>query len=139
LAQFKTCNKLAQILSRAQADAAGSDEALLANTEGFFVEGASSNLFWINEGRVLTPPLNAGILPGITRTVVMELCQRLRIPAGESDASGDTLRNAEGVFLSLSSAGIAEAISLDDHPLNQSGLSRNLHSAYWELLRQECR
>src|SRR5213593_2119906 len=47
LAQFKTCNKLPQILARAEADAAGAEEALLLNTDGFVVEASSSNLFWL--------------------------------------------------------------------------------------------
>src|SRR5437899_6512090 len=62
LAQYKTCNKLPQILARAEADANGADEAVLLNTDGFVVEGASSNLFWIEEAaraqhRVCTPRL----------------------------------------------------------------------------------
>ena len=70
LAHFKTCNKLPQIMARAEADAAGADEALLLNTEGYVVEGASSNLFWIKGRTVCTPPLASGILPGVTRQVV---------------------------------------------------------------------
>src|SRR5262249_31955809 len=130
LAQFKTCNKLAQILSRAEADDAGSDEALLANTDGFLVEGSSSNLFWAKDDMILSPPLNGGILPGVTRAVVLELCRNLGLSAGESNATRETLTKAEGVFFSLSSAGIAEAISLDGQPLSQSGLSRRLSTAY---------
>jgi branched-subunit amino acid aminotransferase/4-amino-4-deoxychorismate lyase len=63
LAQFKTCNKLAQVLARAEADAAGADEALLVNTDGFVVEGASSNLFWVERDTVCTPPLAGGFWP----------------------------------------------------------------------------
>jgi branched-subunit amino acid aminotransferase/4-amino-4-deoxychorismate lyase len=66
LAHYKTANKLAQILARAEADAAGADEALLCNTEGFVVEGASSNLFWVEGDTVCTPPLASGILAGVT-------------------------------------------------------------------------
>ncbi|MGH7972218.1 MAG: aminotransferase class IV, partial [Limisphaerales bacterium] len=54
LAAFKTCNRLAQVLARAEADAAGADEALLSNSEGLVVEGAASNLFWIHSGIVCT-------------------------------------------------------------------------------------
>src|SRR5439155_15849949 len=72
LAQFKTCNKLPQILARAEADVAGAQEALLLNTEGHVVEASSSNLFWIEGNTVCTPPLAAGILPGVTRAVVFE-------------------------------------------------------------------
>ncbi len=57
LAAFKTCNKLPQVLARAEADAAGANEALLSNTNGFVVEGASSNLFWIKGGTIYTSPL----------------------------------------------------------------------------------
>src|SRR5436189_4263471 len=55
LARFKTCNKLAQIMARAEAEAAETQEALLLNTDGMVVEAASSNLFWFKDGVVCTP------------------------------------------------------------------------------------
>ncbi len=137
LAQFKTCNKLAQVLARAEADAANAEEALLLNTDGFLVEGASSNLFCIKEGNVYTSPLESGILPGVTRAVVFEICENLGFTTSESNMSVEDLLKAEGVFLSLSSVGIAEAVSLDNRPLRRSSLSRQLHSAYWTLLGHE--
>jgi len=137
LAQFKTCNKLAQVLARAEADAANADEALLLNTDGFIVEGASSNLFWIKEGQVYTSPLASGILPGVTRAAVFEICGNLGIMTGESSMTSPDLLEAEGVFLSLSSAGVAEAVSLDNQPLRRSALSHELHSAYWALVCHE--
>src|SRR5207237_8017976 len=79
LAQFKTCNKLPQILARAEADTAGADEALLLNTDGHVVEAASSNLFWVRDQTVCTPPLTSGIVAGVTRTVVLEICSSLGI------------------------------------------------------------
>ena len=60
LAQFKTCNKLPQVLARAEAEARGADEALLLNTDGVVVEGATSNLFWVRDSVVETPPLAGG-------------------------------------------------------------------------------
>ncbi|HXE41467.1 MAG TPA: aminotransferase class IV, partial [Candidatus Baltobacteraceae bacterium] len=85
LAQFKTCNKLPQILARVEADDAGADEALLLNTDGFIVEGAGSNLFWIERNMVCTPPLAAGILSGVTRLVVLEICRKLKISVREKN------------------------------------------------------
>src|SRR5215831_3054390 len=79
VAAYKTCSKLPQILARMEADAAGANEALLLNTEGVVVEGASSNLFWVKESLVCTPPIPSGILAGVTRAVVMEICDELRI------------------------------------------------------------
>jgi len=137
LAEFKTCNKLPQILARAQADAAGAGEALLLNTDGFVVEASSSNLFWIQNGTIRTPPLPSGILPGVTRAVVLELCSRIGLEAREASVRRKQLRHAEGVFLSLSTVGIAESISLDGQALAHSPLVDKLHRAYWKLLHSE--
>ena len=137
LAQFKTCNKLPQILARAQADAAGADEALLLNTDGFVVEGASSNLFWIQRGRICTPPLASGILAGVTRAVVAELCRGLGFRMAERDITPEQLARTEGVFLSLSSVGIAEGVSLDGLALQVSPRVAQLRTAYAKLLRGE--
>jgi branched-chain amino acid aminotransferase len=138
LANFKTCNKLAQVLARAEADAAGANEALLLNTEGSVVEGSSSNLFWIEQGTVYTPPLAAGILPGVTRAVVMDLCRTAGLTLLEGKTTPERLRASEGLFLSLTSAGIAEAITLDGRTLARSAAVTRLHAAYWDLLVAEC-
>jgi branched-chain amino acid aminotransferase len=135
LAQFKTCNKLAQILARAQADEAGADEALLLNTDGWVVEASSSNLFWMEDGAVCTPPLASGILQGVTRAVVRELCQTLGVQSRESQITPQDLLKVEGAFLSLSSYGIVEAVSLDGKPLSSSPLTERLQSAYGGLIR----
>jgi len=60
LARFKTCSKLAQVMARAEAEAAGADEALLLSTEGFVVEAASANLFWVRSGVVETASHGGG-------------------------------------------------------------------------------
>src|SRR4051812_19059174 len=77
LARHKTCNRLAQILAAAEARERGADEALLLNTNGEVAEGSTSNVFWIDNGTVGTTPLPTGILPGITRAAVLELCDAL--------------------------------------------------------------
>jgi aminodeoxychorismate lyase len=137
LAQFKTCNKLPQILARAEAEARGADEALLLNTDGQVVEGATSNLFWVRDGVVGTPPLSSGILAGVTRVVVLELCQKLDLAARESDITPAELRHADGVFLTMSSWGVVEAASLDDEPLDRSNLIGKLQAAYAELVEHQ--
>ena len=137
LAQFKTCNKLPQILARAEADAANADEALLLNTDGYVVEASSSNLFWIEGGAVRTPPLAGGILPGVTRSVVLEICQGLDLEVREMMVFPEGLRGAQGLFLSLSSMGIVEGLSVDGHGLTQSLLVQRLHAGYWDLVRSE--
>jgi len=134
LAQFKTCNKLAQILARAEADAAGADEALLLNTDGFVVEGASSNLFWVDGDTICTPPLASGILPGVTRGVVLEIYEKLGLKIREANIGAEELKRADGIFVSLSSFGFAEAVSIDDEACRRSPVPARLFRAYWELL-----
>jgi branched-subunit amino acid aminotransferase/4-amino-4-deoxychorismate lyase len=134
LAAFKTCNKLSQVMARAEADAAGADEALLTNTNRFIVEGAGSNLFWLRRGILYTPPLAAGILPGVTRAVVMEIASRLKIPVREKNIRLKELLQSDGVFLSLSSFGVVEAKSIDGNVLTKSPVTTQIARRYGQLL-----
>jgi branched-chain amino acid aminotransferase len=137
LAHFKTANKLAQVLARAEADAVGADEALLCNTEGFVIEGASCNLFWIEGDTVCTPPLASGILAGVTRAVTVELCGQLAVSVSERQITAADLQRTAGVFLTLSSLGVVEATSLDGVTLSSAPLVAKLRAAYDELLERE--
>ena len=137
LAQFKTCNKLPQILARAEAEAHGADEGLLLNTAGEVAEAGSSNLFWVQNGIVCTPALASGILAGVTRAIVLELCHQLGLPAREVGIRPKELAQAEGVFLSLSSLGVVEAVALDGHSLRQSPLVPRIRAAYHERITRE--
>src|SRR5260370_12273632 len=85
LAQFKTCNKLPQILARAAADAGGADEALLLNTNGEGAHSASGNLFWIDGETVCTPPGSGGVLPRGPRAEVLEVCGQLKLDGQEAE------------------------------------------------------
>jgi branched-subunit amino acid aminotransferase/4-amino-4-deoxychorismate lyase len=91
-------------------------------------------LFWVKHGIVYTPPLAAGILPGVTRAVVFKIASRLKIPVREKYIRPKELGQADGIFLSLSSFGIVEAKSLDRKILRQSSLTRQIASAYRDLL-----
>jgi aminodeoxychorismate lyase len=135
LAQFKTCNKLPHILARAEADAAGADEALLLNTNGEVAEGTSSNVFWIERETICTPPLQSGILAGVTRLVLLEICRSLGLPAREARITPAKLRRAQGIFLSLSSRGVVEIVSLDGHGIARSPLTGKIRAAYETMLR----
>lgn len=138
VAQFKTCNKLAQVLARAEAEATGANEALLLNTDGFVVEAASSNLFWVKDGTVCTPPLASGILAGVTRDVVRELCAKLSVPYRESSIRPADLAKANAAFLSLSSHGIVELAEIDGTKVGSSPLIGWLHKAYLAQVCAEC-
>lgn len=136
LAHFKTASKLAQIMARAEADAAGADEAVLCNTDGFVVEGASSNLFWVAGDTICTSPLASGILAGVTRAVTLELCAKLGLAYAEQQITPEQLRRVQGVFVTLSSFGVVAAATLDGVALAQSPRVPQLSRAYNELLAE---
>ena len=126
-----------QIIARSEADADGADEALLLNTDGFVVEGAGSNLFWIDGDAICTPPLAGGILAGVTRAVVLDICRSLGVNVREDNVTVEELRRRQGVFLSVSSWGVVEAESLDGHDLGHSPQIDQIRLAYWDLVRSE--
>ena len=137
LARFKTANKLAQVLARAHADEAHADEALLLNTAGHVAETTSGNIFWTERGAVCTPPLDTGVLPGVTRAVVLEICRKLDLPAREKKVFPSRLAKADGVFVSLTSRGIVEVAALDGKKVSASPLVKKLRAAYEALVEKE--
>lgn len=137
LAQYKTCNKLPQILARAEAESAGCDEAILLNTSGHVAEAASSNLFWFDGQVLCTSPLEAGLLAGVTRGVVLELAGKLGWTVREESVPASNLVSADGVFLSLSTLGVVEASAIDGQELRRSGRIVELRTAYDGLLERE--
>jgi branched-subunit amino acid aminotransferase/4-amino-4-deoxychorismate lyase len=134
LAEVKSASKLVQVLARAEAEAHGADEALLLNSHGEIAEGAGSNIFWIEGGAIYTAPLTCGILPGITRKVVLELCRELNWPVLERGGLPPVLLKADGVFLTASTWGIIEATSLNGRALGRSVQTNDLHRAYQSMV-----
>jgi aminodeoxychorismate lyase len=134
LTRFKTTNKLPQVMARAEADAAGAHDALLLNSTGHLAEGTSCNVFWVSDNVVRTPPLAGGALPGVTRAAILELCVRMNIPSRQSNARPAALLDAQGAFLTNTSAGLVEIESLDGCKLRRSPLVKTLWRAYRALL-----
>jgi aminodeoxychorismate lyase len=137
LANFKTCNKLANVLARAEAESAGADEALLLNTDGEIAEAASSNFFWIEGDRICTPPIGVGILPGVTRAFVFDLCRALDLTVMEKKIRPQGLFRASGAFLTMSSLGIVEVSALDGKILAHSPWVKKLAAQYEREMRRE--
>jgi branched-subunit amino acid aminotransferase/4-amino-4-deoxychorismate lyase len=138
LANHKTCSRLLQVCAAMEAHERGADESLILNTNGEITEGSTSNVFWIEHGTVCTPPLAAGVLPGVTRAAILEICAQLSIPRTERNAQPEHLKQMDGVFLSFTSRGIVEAKSLDSQPLPRSPLTKRLQDALEELIEREC-
>lgn len=134
LSAFKTMNKLGAIMARTEAEEQGADEAILTNTNGEVAETAGANLFWIYHDKICTTPTGRGVLPGITRAVVLEICQILGLSTNKRVIKPEALRNAEGIFLTQSVLGVIAVATLDGELVPQSSLVEKIHQAYCEML-----
>lgn len=137
LTRIKTSNKVRQVLARAEADAAGANEAILLNSDGQIAEGTTSNVFWVKKNVVYTPKLPDGALPGVTRAVIFEICDKLKIPHREQSAAISTVRDADAAFLTMTSMGIVEIESLDGRAVRSSPLVARLWKEYQGLLKAD--
>ena len=106
LAGHKTHNYMENMLLLESAQAAGFSDVLRVNTAGVLAETAVANLFFVKEGRLCTPALSTGILPGVIRAEVLRLAESLSVPVEEGSYYPAVLQDAEAVFLTNSSVGI---------------------------------
>lgn len=140
LSNLKTVNYLENILARAEARRGDADEALFLNTSGQLAEAAASNLFIVEGDRVLTPPIEAGILPGITRACVLELCATEGIRFTETPVELQQLREAAEAFLTGSIMEVMPLTSFAGKAISsgQPGeITRQLQQAYRDLVDEE--
>ena len=100
-----------------EGQARGAAETILLNDLGEVAEGASSNVFVVKDGRAATPPLTAGILSGITRRVVLDLCRELGVPAREETLRVADLFAADEVFITSTTKEAAPVRTIDGKPV----------------------
>jgi branched-chain amino acid aminotransferase len=110
---IKSLNYLNNILAKIEANNAGVEEAVMLNAEGFVAECTADNLFIVKDGKLLTPPLSAGALYGITRQTVMELAAQLGLPVSEPNLTRYDLFNADEFFLTGTGAEIVPVVKID--------------------------
>jgi branched-chain amino acid aminotransferase len=140
-APIKTLNYLHSILARAEANAAGADEALLLNSAGRVAECSAENIFIGSQGMLLTPPVIDGALAGITREALLELAAECGIPCREQSLTQYDLYTADECFICGSGAGLIPVQLIDGRvPATVPGpFYRQLSTAYRALVDRECR
>jgi branched-chain amino acid aminotransferase len=110
---IKSLNYLNNILARIEANNAGVEEAILLNSEGFVAECTGDNVFIVHKGRLMTPPLSAGALYGITRGTVLESARDLGIPTAEPNLTRYDVYIADEVFLTGTAAEMVPVVKVD--------------------------
>lgn len=133
---IKSLNYLNNILAKIEANNGGVEEAVMLNHEGFVAECTGDNLFIVKAGRLLTPPLSAGALHGITRQTVIELAQEMGIPVTEPNLTRYDLFNADECFLTGTGAEIIPVVRIDGRVIGTGKpgkLTRELEDRYHAL------
>jgi branched-chain amino acid aminotransferase len=128
------------VLARQEARAAGVDEAVLLNEKGFVAEGSSTNIFLISGQTLITPSIESGALPGITREAVLELAKSMGITTVVKQVELGELRTAAEVFLTNSILEIMPLTRLDNKPIGPGKpgpVTQQLMSSYRELVAKE--
>lgn len=134
LAAFKSTSKILHVMARVEAVERGADEALLLNTSGEVAETAGGNLFWVQAGAICTVPVERGVLPGVTRAVVLEICRVLGLETGERVIQPAGLKNCEGIFVTQSVFGVVPVAKFDGQAVAASPLVKSIAHAYGEAL-----
>lgn len=127
--RHKTLAYLDNVLARAEARAAGADEAVMLNNAGHLACSAAANLFWIEGDRLVTPALDCGVLAGITRARVLAAAQAAGVEVLEVTAGAERLQAAEAVFLTNSLIGVRPVSALNGQTLSPHGLTERLRLA----------
>lgn len=135
-AAHKALAYLDHILARELAASAGADEAVRLGPDGDVVECATSNIFLVSAGTVVTPPVEIGILPGVTRARVLAACKALGIAVQERRVALAELQGADEIFVTSAVRGVVAVTRLDGGARAAGPITARVVAAYLEGLRR---
>ena len=119
----------------------GYDDAIFLTQQGFVSEASAANIFLVRKGQLITPPVTADILEGITRDAVMDLAEReLGMTTEQRDVGRTELYAADEVFLTGTGFQIAPVIEVDDRPVGTGSIgpvAERLQELYFKAARGE--
>jgi len=142
LSRLKSTCYMENVLARTAARAAGYDEAIFLNEQGYLAEGSSANIFLVSNGELITPCFESGVLPGITRDAVLEIARTSNIKATERWVELNELIEAQEAFLTNSILELMPLVSVEGRPIGtgKAGkLTKDLLAAYRKLVDETLR
>lgn len=135
----KASNYLANLLAVHEAKQKGAQEALVLGKDGRILEGASSNVFIVKDGRVRTPEPQPGILVGITRAAVLQAAAELGIPVEEGEIHPDDLFEADEAFITSSIREVMPVVRAEGRTIGSGApgsVTKRLHHGYLRAVRE---
>lgn len=113
LTGIRSLNYLEQVLSWEEAQAREFDEAVMLNERGEIVSATTANIFWSKDGTLHTPAFTTGAVAGVTRAAVISLAEKQFIPVIEGVYELGDLTEADEIFLTSASIGVAQVTTFD--------------------------
>jgi len=117
LSRLKSTCYMENVLARTAARAAGYDEAIFLNEQGYLAEGSTTNVFLVSNGELITPCFESGVLPGITRDAVLEIARTSNIKATERWVELNELVEAQEAFVTNSILELMPLVSVEGRPI----------------------
>ncbi len=140
LPEVKAVSYVAATVARQHARRQGADEALLTDTQGRILEGSASNVFAVVDGTLVTPPVSAGLLAGVTRQVVLEVAGDHVAEVVERPLTVAELAAADEAFLTATTRELMPLVRFAGRDLGDGRpgpVTRALHDAYRAEVRRE--
>jgi branched-chain amino acid aminotransferase len=137
--RIKSLNYLNNIMAKIEGLQAGCVEALMLNAKGEVAECTGDNIFLVKKRRLMTPPLDAGILEGITRNAVMELAAGAGMEVAEMALTKHDVYVADEVFLTGSAAEVIPVVKVDSRVIGDGKpgpITRDLTARFHKLTRE---
>ncbi len=138
--EVKSLNYLNNILAKIEVGDANAHEGLMLNHLGFISEATGDNVFICQQGKLVTPPVSAGILEGITRQVVIELAEEMNIPLAEDNLTVYQVYTADECFLTGTAAEIVPVRRVDGREIGDGKpgpITRRLMARFKEVTLAE--
>lgn len=136
--RIKSLNYLNNILAKMEGLKAGCMETLMLNHKGEVSECTGDNIFIVHRDRLITPPIDAGILEGITRNTVLELAQQAGITTAQISLTRHDIFIADECFLTGTAAEVVPVVKLDDRTIGSGKpgpITKQLNEAFRQFVR----
>lgn len=136
--RVKSLNYLPHVMAKFEGTSVGADEVLMLDASGFVAEASGQNVFVVKDGVIRTPPPSAGILKGVTRDVVLELCATHDIPVREEIINRYDVYTADEMFLSGTASELVPVREVDNRSIGAGRpgpVTLRLREAFHTLVR----
>ncbi len=137
---IKSLNYLNNILAKQEVIAAGADEGIMLNQDGYVAECTGDNIFLVKGGQIVTPSLEAGMLRGITRDVVIEVARARGYTVREELFRQEEVLSADECFLTGTAAEIVGVTVIDNQTIGDGGagpVTQDLRDGFRQLVAKE--